>query len=198
MTTWFSSESVAMVTLPLLIFTARVIDVGIGTVRTVFIMRGWKGLAALLGFVEILIWAAAIGQLMQNLNNIFCYIAFAGGFATGNYVGIFLEEKLALGFVALRIITNKEDIELLNYLKNSKYGVTQVEARGKEGKVSIIFMILKRSELKKVLSAVHQYHPNAFYSIEDVRSASQGGIPFAVANKRHRLFDPLRSLRQGK
>ena len=94
---FFGSEIFTFIILPILIFIARVCDVSIGTMRIIFISRGAKILAPLLGFFEILIWLVAIGKVMQNLDNIACYVAYAGGFATGNFVGIRIEEKLAMG-----------------------------------------------------------------------------------------------------
>ena len=88
-----------------MIFIARVADVTLGTVRVIFVSRGMKYLAPLIGFVEILIWLMAIGHTMQNLTNPACYVAYAGGFAMGNFVGITIAERLSLGVVMIRVIT---------------------------------------------------------------------------------------------
>jgi len=99
--------------LPLLIFAARVIDVSMGTVRVIFISRGFKYLAPIVGFFEILTWLLAIGQIMKNLSNPLCYIAYAGGFAMGNYVGMCIADKLSLGVVLIRIVTRKDALPLV-------------------------------------------------------------------------------------
>jgi len=93
------SEIYALIGLPLLIFFARVCDVSLGTIRIIFISKGIKYLAPIVGFFEILIWLLAISQIMQNLTNPYYYIFYAGGFATGNLVGIILDEKLSIGTV---------------------------------------------------------------------------------------------------
>ena len=111
------SEIYAWILLPLLIFFARVCDVSLGTIRIIFVSKGIKYLAPIVGFFEILIWLLALGQIMQNLNNVFYYIFYAGGFATGNYVGILLEEKLSIGTVGIRIITKREAEKLIEVLK---------------------------------------------------------------------------------
>src|SRR3989338_8300095 len=85
------------VVIPLLIFLARVCDVSVGTVRLILLYRGRRVLAPLLGFFEVLIWLLAVRQIMFNLTNPVVFISFAAGFAAGNYVGIILEEKLAVG-----------------------------------------------------------------------------------------------------
>jgi uncharacterized protein YebE (UPF0316 family) len=76
------------IVLPLLIFLARVVDVSMGTIRVIFVSRGLKYLAPVVGFFEVLIWLLAIGQIMKNLSSPLCYVAYAGGFAAGNYIGI--------------------------------------------------------------------------------------------------------------
>ena len=102
--------------LPFLIFAARVLDVSLGTVRVIFVSRGLKYLAPLVGFFEILIWLLAIGQIMKNLSNPACYIAYAAGFAMGNFVGICVAERLSLGVVLIRVVTKKDALPLVQVL----------------------------------------------------------------------------------
>src|SRR6476660_5827736 len=94
----------AAVPLPLLIFVAEMFVVTLGTMRVISIARGMKLLAPMLGLLEIVIWLFAIGQIMKNLDDVSCYIAFAAGFTVGNFLGIVLETKLAMGNVLVRII----------------------------------------------------------------------------------------------
>ena len=100
------------ITLPLIIFFSRICDVSLGTLRHVFISKGFRKIVPLLGFFEVLIWIIVVAQVMKNLNNVACYLAWAGGFATGTYVGLWIEEKLALGLQVVRIITNQDSSEL--------------------------------------------------------------------------------------
>ena len=157
------------VILPFLIFCSRIVDVSIGTMRMIFVSKGYKLLAVLCGFFEILIWMIAITQIMQNLTNPLYYIAYAGGFATGNYVGMFIEEKIALGNVFLQIITPNELFELISYLKDNDYGATIVDGKGVAGTVKILFTIVPRSELDSIVSFIKKVNPQAFYTIEDLR-----------------------------
>lgn len=163
--------------IPVLIFIARVLDVSLGTVRVIFISRGLKYLAPLVGFFEILIWLIAIGQIMKNLANPVCYIAYAGGFAMGNFAGIWIAEKLSLGVVILRVVTKKDAQDLLKSLSNSNYGVTSVEGRGIRGKVNIIFTIVPKREVPDVVERVKKFNPHAFYSIEEVGFVEKGIFP---------------------
>ena len=189
-----NSEFFAWVVLPLLIFIARVADVSLGTVRVIFITRGLKYLAPIVGFFEILIWLMAIGQIMRNLSNPLCYIAYAAGFATGNYIGIWIAEKLSLGVVLIRVITSKDASELLEYLKSAKYGVTSVDAQGSAGKVQVVFTIVPRREVGSIVNLIKQFNPKAFYTIEEVGFVEEGIFPA----KKTWFNNVFRSFRKGK
>ncbi len=160
--------------LPLIIFFSRICDVSIGTIRHVFISKGFRKIVPLLGFFEVLIWIVVVAQVMKNLNNIACYLAWAGGFATGTYVGLQIEERLALGLQVIRIITNQNCDDLLAALKKGNHGITVVEGQGGVGPVKMIFTIIKRKNVQSVVTIIEQYNPSAFYSIEDIRNANQG------------------------
>jgi len=164
----FGPEVTTYIVIPLLIIIARIFDVSIGTLRLIFLSKGVR-LAPLLGFVESLIWLLAIGQILSNMTNWVNYVAFAAGFALGNYFGLVIENRLALGKVILRIITTAEGTILLDALRETKYGITSMDAEGKFGDVKIIFMVLSRKDLDNVIPLVKQHNPKAFYSIEDLR-----------------------------
>ncbi len=171
-TFWFT-----WIAMPLLIFIARVADVSLGTLRIVFVSKGFKILAPLLGFVEIFIWLLAVGKVFQNLDNLFYYVAYSAGFAVGNYVGLSIENKLALGYMNLRIITSDHGDSLIKHLSDEGFGVTTVNAKGSRSYVSIIYCIIKRSDYQQVANIIEKYNPNAFYTLEDIRFANQGIFP---------------------
>ncbi len=170
---FYHSATFAYIVLPLLIFCSRIVDVSIGTMRVIFITKGYRWLAPLFGFFEVLIWLVAMSQIMKNLSNVFCYIAYAGGFATGNFVGMFIERKMALGVVLVRVITRTDASALVAHLKSRNYGVTAVNAEGLFGKVKILFTIVKRTELATIIETIKRFNPQAFYSIEDIRQVSE-------------------------
>ena len=173
---WSVADVYPWIVLPLLIFSARVCDVSLGTIRIIFLSKGVKYLAPVIGFCEIMIWLLAIGQIMQNLTNFYYYVFYAGGFATGTYVGMYIEGKLSIGMTIIRVITRRDASALVEYLNSLRYGVTTVDAQGEKGKVQIIFTIIKRRDINSVVRAIKQFNPNAFYSIEDVRSVSEGAF----------------------
>ena len=187
-----STEIYSLIILPILIFFARVCDVSLGTIRIIFISKGVKYLAPIVGFIEILIWLMAISQIMSNITNVYYYIFYAGGFATGTLVGIILDEKLSVGLVMIRIITKRDAKNLINHLKSQKYGITTVDAEGIEGPVKIIFTVIRRENLKMVVKCIKKYNPHAFYSVEDVRSVSEAMLP----KKREKFYNKYRSFLQ--
>jgi len=160
--------------LPLLIFFARISDVTIGTIRIIFLARGNKALAPILGFFEVFIWIIAISSIMKHLDNFICYFAYAAGFATGNYVGIKLEEKLAIGVLLVRVFARKEALSIAEAMHKAGYGATVVEAKGRFEEVSILYSIVKRHDLKELSGIILSIDPDAFYTVEDVRSVSHG------------------------
>lgn len=177
--------------LPVLIFFARIADVSIGTVRIVFLARGRRLLAPLCGFVEVMIWLLVIVQVMKNLHSWSNLLAFALGFTAGNYVGLLIEEALAMGFLSVWIITSEDSSKLLERFKEKKYGITQVGARGVMGKVRVLVLVISRRDLKKVLRVVNELNPKAFVTVHDVRTASGGFFPGVTAptlSQRRRLF----------
>jgi uncharacterized protein YebE (UPF0316 family) len=163
--------------LPLVIFLAEMLVVAIGTVRIIFVARGMKYLAPLLGFFEVLIWLFAISQIMQNLTNASCYVAFAGGFTLGNFLGILIERKLAIGTSVVRIITHRDAAELIENLRAAHFGVTRVDGQGATGPVQVVFTVVKRKEVAAVAAIIHRFDPKTFYSVDELQSASQGIFP---------------------
>lgn len=181
---FYDSTFFTYILIPFLIFLARIMDVTIGTIRIVMVSKGQKFWAPVLGFFEVFIWLIAISKIFQNLDNWVNYIAYAGGFATGNYIGLILEERLAMGIVKIQIITRKTATELIVNMKKAGYGITHHEAKGGSENVSIIYSIIKRNEIQKVENIVKATNPKAFYSIEDVKSVSHGIFPMrTIANR---------------
>jgi uncharacterized protein YebE (UPF0316 family) len=193
------SEAFKWIVLPLLIFSARILDVSLGTLRIIFVSRGLKYLAPLVGFFEVLIWLVAIRVIMENLNNYACYIAYAAGFATGNFIGIFIEKRLAIGNSIVRVITRKNASLLIEHLRSSGYGVTSIKAEGSEGDVHVIYVIIKRHDLETITRIIKDLNPNAFYTVEDVRLVRKGIFPMDKSGiSRIPVINTFRFWRKGK
>lgn len=161
------------VVLPILIFLARICDVTIGTIRVMVLTRGIKLVVPILAFFEVLIWLMAIRQMFVQMPNFVCYLAYAGGFAMGNYVGIIVEERFAMGYEIIRVIARQDGQRLVDFLRNHGYGVTSVNAQGATGDVKMIHTIIRRQEHRKVIEIIREFNAEAFYSVEDVRSVSK-------------------------
>ena len=164
------------VIMPILIFCARVMDVSINTLRIMFVMNGKKKIAPILGFFESLIWLLAIGQIFQNVNNPMSYVAYAGGFAMGTFVGMTIEEKLALGRVLVRVITPEPMPALIEYMKEKNFRFTSVGAEGRYGKVNLLFTVMKRDDLTGFIGKVKSINDKAFYTIESVKRISEDDL----------------------
>lgn len=158
--------------LPLLIALARIVDVSIGTIKIILLARGNKILAPILGFFEVLVWLLAVTRIFQDLDNWVCYVGYAFGYALGSYIGIKLEEKLALGVQLIRIITRKDAGNLIKALHETGYGVTAIKAEGSSGDVGVLYSVVNRKSINKIVEIIQQNNPNAFYTIEDIRFVS--------------------------
>jgi uncharacterized protein YebE (UPF0316 family) len=165
----FSSALFVYGVVPLLIMFSRIVDVSLGTVRIILSNRGVKGYSAIIGFFEVLIWLIVITTILNNLNNVVSYIAYAAGFATGTYLGILIEERIAIGQVRLRIITKKDLAQMLDDLKPTRYVFVSNSANSSEGRIRIINAFLERKDLKAVIKKVKERDPNAFYTVEDLK-----------------------------
>ena len=185
----FESEIIILWLIPFLIFLSRVVDVSIGTIRIIFISRGWKFVSAGLGFIEVFIWVLAISQIMKNLDNVWAYFAYAMGFACGTYVGMLIEEKIAIGTVLFQVITKKPAPKLIKELHESDAKLTSVKARGDDGPVDIIYVVAKRKKAHKVYLLIKKYHPRAFLSVEDIRVV-QESLPYIKHSIHHKDKHP--------
>ena len=160
--------------LPLLIFISRLGDVTMATLRHIFVSKGFKKIVPILGFFEVLIWLVAMRQVFSHLDNVACFIAWAAGFSAGTYLGMYIDERLAIGTQIIRIITAEDIIPLTDALKKRNQGITIVDGHGAVGPVKLIFTIVKRTNKAQVIELIHAHTPDAFYSIEDVKGSEHG------------------------
>ena len=169
-----SFDYYSWIILPCIIFVSRIGDVTLGTLRHVFISKGYKTIVPFLGFFEVLIWIIVVAQVMKNLNNWACYFGWASGFAAGTYIGLLIEERLALGLQIIRIITNQDCELLIAELTEKNHGITVIDAQGAKGPVKVILSIVSRTNILSVIKIINKNNPTAFYSVEDIRDKGQG------------------------
>jgi len=151
----------------LFIFALRICDVSLGTLRTLFTVQGKKRLAPLLGLFESLIWVIAIRQIFTQLDNPWTIAGYSCGFATGTLVGILIEQKLAIGFHQIYLISRHCTDEIADTLRKNLFGVTIVPGEGGSGGAAIITSMIRRSRLREFQSIVDKIDPQAFISIQN-------------------------------
>lgn len=197
-TSFFHSDFFTYGFMPILIFLARICDVSIGTLRIIFVSKGRKNVAPILGFFEVLIWITAISKIMENLDHYVNFVAYAAGFATGNFVGMIIEEKLAIGILMIRVFTSERGDELVQTLNAGGFGATVVHAHGAREDIDLIYSIVKRNELSNVLNIITSLNPKAFYTIEDVKSVNEGIFTSTRSGSIHLFSNVIRNWRRGK
>ncbi|MBD3262221.1 MAG: DUF2179 domain-containing protein [Candidatus Altiarchaeales archaeon] len=183
--------------IPSLIFLARILDVSLGTIKIIFIAKGYRKSAPILAFFEMLLWLYTITKIMENLTNPINYVAYALGFSAGTYAGIILEGKLAVGTEIIQVITKKDATNLVQYLKDHGYRVTHVTACGEEGPVNILFTVVKRKKISQVVGIIRRFNPKSFYTIEDIEYVSERPAPFEYTRE-DQINDMFKGLRKSK
>lgn len=158
----------------LLIFGLRITDMSLDTLRVLFVVRGRKQIAWVLGFCQSAVYVIAIAKVLSNLGNPLTVLGYAAGFATGNVLGMFVEERLAIGHIQLQIVTKKRGAALAKALRDGGYGVTEISARGKDGSVRLLTASVLRKDLAHAQSIVHETDEDAFVTSEDVRPIRRG------------------------
>lgn len=170
--------------IPLLIFTARVCDVSLGTMRTLLLMSGNRWLTPILGFCEVTIWVLAVSGVLTHLTNISAIAAYGAGFATGIVVGQFIEDRIAIGYRILRVINTDRRLNLSTLLRERGYRVTKVDGHGRDGPVEMAFLVVPRRKVREVQGTLRKSAPDAFVTVERVDRPSGGAWARAGASVR--------------
>lgn len=158
----------------LFIFSMRVIDMACDTIRVLFVVRGKKKLSWLLGFIQAGVFVAAISRVLTNELNPLSIIGYAGGFATGNVVGMLIEERLAIGHTSIRVVSSRLGALAAEKLREDGFAVTEIPARGKDGAVTVLNISVARKDIDRVDTIVLEADPEAFITIEDMRPIRRG------------------------
>ena len=158
----------------LFIFFARLTDVSMATIRMIMVVRGKRVVAAMIGFFEVTIYVLAIGKVLSGLNNPINILVYASGFATGNFMGVFLEEKLAIGNIVVQVISDHEVMKLVETLREKGFGVTVIEGYGRKGIRHLLNITLQRKNLIPLYEILDEHDKNAFITVMDTRSIRGG------------------------
>ena len=160
--------------LPVVIFFGRICDVTLGTLRIIFVSKGERKKAPIVGFFEVLIWVFIISQVFANTHSPIAFVAYAAGYACGNFIGICVENKIAFGFVLMRIYTKKDGLQLTKLLNKNNVGSTYIKGKGAFAEVGIIESVISRKMQQTVKAIIEDFDADVFYVIEDVRSKQKG------------------------
>jgi uncharacterized protein YebE (UPF0316 family) len=162
---------------PFVIFAMRIVDVSLGTVRMILMVRGYRALSAPIGFLEVLVWVVAVGNALQFLGSPYHLVGYAGGFAAGTYVGVTVEGYLALGTVVVRaIIPDDADGSTARTLRENGYAVTELDGRGREGPIDVLNTVVERGEAPGVVALIESHAPRSFITVEETRTTRRGSM----------------------
>lgn len=160
--------------LPLAIFMGRICDVSLGTLRILFVAKGEKKIAPIIGFLEVFIWVVIIAQVLSRANDLISYLAYAGGYGAGTYIGLCIEERIAFGYAKYRVFTVQNGLDLVRLLNRSGYGSTMIHGEGSVSEIDIIETVINRQDAKTVERIIECFDPKAFCLVEDIRAKQLG------------------------
>lgn len=160
----------------LVIFALRIVDVSLDTMRVIFAIRGKRGIAALLGFAQALIWIFAVGNAIKHLDSVLHILGYAGGYAAGTWVGVTIEQAIAYGVATIRVVSRKAGVEIAEALRAKGYGVTELPGFGRDGAVEIINSVVQRGQVDDVMAMIIQRDPDAFVTVEEPKVLRGGSM----------------------
>lgn len=153
----------------LVIMLMRIVDVSLGTFRMIMVVQAKKYIAGIIGFFEVLMWIFAMRYIVNNMDEIINLIGYAAGFSIGNMLGITLEEKLALGYVQLNIISKNFSKQIAEMMRKSQYGVTLLPAQGNSGEVNLLVTIIRRKDVRIVMTMIEEIDKDSFITLQHSR-----------------------------
>ncbi|HSK19607.1 MAG TPA: DUF2179 domain-containing protein [Longimicrobiales bacterium] len=168
---------------PLVIFCLRIVDVSMSTIRILLAVRGYKVVVPIIGFFEVLVWVFAVGNAIRFLDSGWHLLGYAGGFATGNIVGLIIEEKLAIGYATIRVVSTHAGVEMADALRNIGFGVTEFGGQGRDGRVEIVYTVCTRRSVPRVLDEVERWDRHAFITVEEPRDIRWGWMQSSPRNR---------------
>jgi uncharacterized protein YebE (UPF0316 family) len=156
------------------IFVLRVVNIAMDTVRMLTVMRGMKLISFILGILVSLTYLFALGSVLSNLNNIVLILAYSVGFAAGGWVGMIIEERLALGFVHISVVSSKRGAKIAQSLRKHGHAVTEVQAQGKDGTVALLEISVQRKHMNMVREIICRNDDKAFITTRDIQPLHRG------------------------
>lgn len=161
---------------PFVVFALRLCDVSLATLRMLMIVRGRRAIAPLIGFVEVMIWVVAIGAVVQHLDSPFHIVGYASGFAAGTFLGLLIEERMALGLATIRTVVRTGGPALAASLRDEGFGVTEMVGKGRQGPVEVLYSVIPRRGVDRCLEIIDEGAPDSFVVVDEPRSVQRGWL----------------------
>lgn len=161
------------------VFFVRILDVSLGTTRTIVMVKEKTKLASLIGFVEVLIWFLVVKEALNtDINSIWVAISYAGGFATGTFIGGFLSNKFIKGNFGVQVILSKNDNKVVNALREEGYAVSVIDVKGKdeENEKYMLFIEIDKRNFENLRDLIKNLDPKAFIVVNETRMVQNGYI----------------------
>jgi uncharacterized protein YebE (UPF0316 family) len=168
---------------PFIIFCLRVVDVSMSTIRILLAVRGYKLVVPIIGFFEVLVWVFAVGNAIRFLDSGWHLLGYASGFAVGNVVGLLIEERLAIGYATIRVVSTHAGVEMADALRNIGFGVTEFGGQGRDGRVEIVYTVCMRRDIARVLDEIESWDRQAFITVEEPRDIRWGWMQSSPRNR---------------
>lgn len=159
------------------IFLVRIVDVSLGTLRTIITVKGRNMLASMVGFVEVFVWfVIAREALNTDVDSIWIAISYSLGFATGTYIGGFLSDKFISGTLGLQVITSSKNTTLIDTLRSKGYGVSVVDVKGRDNKNEkyMLFIEIDKKNISHIKSVIKNIDENAFIVVNETKYVQNG------------------------
>ena len=150
----------------LIIFSLRLADQSLGTMRSLLVAKNKPIYAALIGLVESAIWIVAISQVVKDIDDPILIGSYAAGFAAGTILGSYIERIVGVGNIVVRVFCPANSPSVAETLRKNGHGVTIIDGEGKDGPVKIYLCIIPRRKLKSVLNMIEEINPNAYITTD--------------------------------
>jgi len=160
--------------IPVLIICARIFEVSFATLRIILITKGLKKVAPIVAFIEVFIWITVARNILTEGAGWEKILAYCLGYTFGTFAGIILENKLSLGKAIVRVFVSTDSEHVVSDLRSHQFGLSAVDAVGKDGPIKILFIVVNRTDIPKVMEVIHKNNPHAFFTIESVQIANAG------------------------
>ncbi len=159
------------------VFCVRILDVSLGTLRTIVTVKGQKFLASFIGFFEVFVWFLVVKEALNtSVTSIWIGFSYALGFATGTYIGTFLSEKLIPGNLTIQVVTSKQDKNMIRYIRNLGYGVSVIPIKGKDFKSRkyLLFIEIDKNDLTHIRKIIKNLDSKAFVVVNESKQVYNG------------------------